>query len=119
MKKLCVSVTAVCVVALLANNVFGLNIRVAPKTLVLSSDGGSVTVHTDVPYGMAETVSFWVNGTEVEVRTYWDDRGNLVAQCSKEAVKGVVGEIDEKFIVVAMKLVVNGDEDSEDVRVKQ
>ena len=119
MKKLCVSVTALCVVALFANNVLGLNIRVAPKTLVLSSDGGSVTVHTDVPFRLAETVFFYVDGTEVAVRTFADDRLNLVAQCSKGAVKEVIGEFEGKFKTVTFTLVVNGDSDSENVRVKQ
>ena len=119
MKKLCVSVTALCVVALFANNVLGLNIRVAPKTLVLSSDGGSVTVHTDVPFAMAGEVSLYVDGTSVAVETFADDRLNLVAQCTKEAVKDVIGDIDAKFIWVTFTLEVDGDSASEEVRVKQ
>ena len=119
MKKVCVSVTALCVVALFANNVFGLNIQVAPQTLVLSSAGGSVTVHTDVPFATAGDVSFEVNGISVGVTTFDDDCGNLVAQCTKEAVKDVIGVTDEKFIWVTFTLKVDGVSDSEEVRVKQ
>ena len=123
MKKLCVSVTALCLVGLLAGPSLGLEIRVAPGTLVLSSAGGSVTVHTDVPFDPALSVSLYVNGTSVDVETFDDDRGNLVAQCTKEAVKDVIGDIGEKFIWVtfALEVEVEGvvDSASEEVRVKQ
>jgi len=123
MKKLCVLATALCVVALFANNVLGLNIRVAPTTLVLSSDGGSVTVHTDVPFDPELSVSLYVDGKSVDVETFDDDRGNLVAQCTKEAVKDEIDDFDEKFIWVTFTLTVDGEsgseEDSEEVRVKQ
>jgi len=119
MKKLCVSVTALCLVALFANNVLGLNIRVAPKTLVLSSDGGSVTVHTDVPFDPALSVSLDVGGSSVGVETFDDDCGYLVAQCSKETVKKEIGEFEGKFTTVTFTLVVNGDSASEKVRVKR
>jgi len=119
MKKLCVLATALCFVGLLANTSLGLEIRVAPKTLVLSSAGGSVTVHTDVPFATAGDVSLYVDGTAVVVETFADDCLNLVAQCTKEAVKGVIGDIDKKFKTVPFTLEVDGESDSEDVRVKQ
>jgi hypothetical protein len=119
MKKLCVLAGALWVVALLANNVLGLEIRVAPKTLVLSSDGGKATVHTDVPFEMAESVSLYVDGSSVEVRTFEDDRGFLVAQCSKDAVREVLGDIGDKFITVTFRLEVDDAWAEEKVRVKE
>ena len=119
MKKLCVLATALCLVGLLAGPSLGLEIRVAPGTLVLSSAGGSVTVHTDVPFATAGDVFFYVDGTSVGVETSADDRLNLVAQCSKEAVKAVIDDFDEKSIWVTFALKVDGVLDEEEVRVKQ
>ena len=119
MKKVCSSAVALCVVALLATNTLGLEIRVAPATLVLSSQGGNVTVHTDFPFGMEESVLLEVDGSQVGVSTFADDCGNLVAQCSKQAVEDVLGDIGEKFVTVPFTLTVNGDSATEDVRVKR
>lgn len=119
MKKLCVLATALCLVGLLAGPSLGLEIRVAPGTLVLSSAGGSVTVHTDVPYDPALVASLYVGEDYVAVETFPDDCGNLVAQCSKEAVKAVIGEFEGKFTTVRFTLEVAGESASKDVRVKQ
>jgi len=107
------------VVALVAVNLYALEIRVAPHSLVASSNGGKLTVHTDIPYGMAEEVSLEVNGTSVGIYTFADSLGNLVAQTTKEAVVGVVGDFDGKTTTATITLTVNGDSDSEDIRVKK
>jgi hypothetical protein len=122
MKKLLVVVTALGFVALLAGTGLALEIRVAPQTLVLSSGGGNVTVHTDVAFDDDLSVELYVDGEvvdEEQVGTFADDCGNLVAQCSKETVKTIIGDVTEKFSTVVITLIVEGDEASEDIRVKQ
>jgi len=108
MKRLGILVGAWAVVALLAGSVAALDIDVAPKTLALRSNGGQFTVHTDVPFGEAETVSLKVNGIPIEVRTFADDQGYLVAQCSKDDVKEVLDEPDEPVTTAEATLTVNG-----------
>lgn len=119
MKKSCVSVLAAAVVAFATSGVFGLEIRVAPKTLVLSSDCGSVTVHTDFPYELAVEVVLQIEGTEVDADTFKDNRGNLVAQCTKDAAKAAIGEVEKKFTTATVTLTVDGDSDSRVIRVKK
>ena len=116
MKKLCASV---CVLAFLAGSAVALEIQVAPQTLVLSSAGGKLTVHTDIPFSMAETVCLDIDGTVVEVSTFADDCGNLVAQCTKAAAAEAIGDFEGKTTTVTVTLTVNGDSASEDIRVRK
>ena len=101
------------------NSAFGLEIRVAPQTLVLSSGGGKLTVHTDVPFGRNVPVSLAVNGTPVRVYTFPDSLGNLVAQCTKAAVKQVLGDFDGKRTTATITLTVNGISESQTITVKK
>lgn len=119
MKRLFVLTGALVFFAFLANVGLALDIQVAPQTLVLSSGGGNLTVHTDVPFGLAETVALDVNGTGLDIITFADDCGNLVAQCSKEAAKAAIGDFEGKTTVATVTLAVNGDSASEDIRVKK
>jgi len=119
MRKLGIFVGAWAVAALIAVNAVALEIDVAPKTLVLKSQGGQFTVHTDVPFAAAETVTLAVNGEGIDVRTFADDQGNLVAQCSKETVKHVIGDFDGKTTTASAELTVDGDSASEDFVVKK
>jgi hypothetical protein len=108
MKRLGIVVGVWAVVALIAGSVAALEIDVAPKTLALKSNGGQFTVHTDVPFGEAETVTLEVNRYPIDVRTFADDLGYLVAQCSKDAVKEVIGVPDEPVTTADATLTVNG-----------
>ena len=56
---------------------------------------------------------------DVAVYTFADNLGNLVAQCTKEAVKGAVGEFEGKFTTTTVGLTVNGDYAEEDIVVKK
>lgn len=116
MKKLCASF---CVLMFLAGSAVALEIQVAPQTLVLSSSGGQLTVHTDVPFAMAEAVSLEVDGTVIEVNTFADNCGNLVAQCSKDAAADAIGDFEGNTTTVTVTLTVDGDSASEDIRVKK
>jgi len=119
MKRFCRIVMALAVVALLTGSAAALDIQVAPRTLVLSSAGGNLTVHTDVPFSEAGDVALAIDGTVVAADTFADDCGNLVAQCTKEVAKAAIGEIDGKFATVTVALDVDGDSDAEDIRVKK
>jgi len=119
MKSLVLVMCAFCLVSFCSAETLGLEIRVAPQTLVLSSSGGKLTIHTNVPYGLAEEVSLSVLGSDVPVRTYDDDRGFLVAQCTKEAIAELLEGGPEKFTSLTVTLTVNGDSASEKIRVKK
>ena len=85
-------------IAMLSGSAFALTIRVAPQALVLSSQGGNLTVHTDIPYWEAGMVTLTVNGSTFDPRTFADNLGNLVAQCSKQDVKEAVGDFDGNHV---------------------
>lgn len=67
-----------------------LGVAVSPQTLILNwEQGGSVTVHTDIPYSIVDTESLDLSGVPV----WWtkaDDRGCLVAFFPEEEVKAIV-----------------------------
>jgi len=94
MRKLIVAVCTLCLVALLAGGVSAFEIRVAPSTLVLSSTGGSFTIHTNIPFLGQGTDDVSLDIVDVGVvpldRVFPDDRGNLVAQCDKADVADAV-----------------------------
>ena len=119
MKKVFVLTVVLAIVTFMAGVGFALSIQVAPQTLVLSSGGGKLTVHTDIPFGMADDVTLDIDGVEVAVTTFADDCGNLVAQCTKEAAKEAIGDFSEKTKTVTVTLTVDGDSASEDIRVKK
>ncbi|MGD9127205.1 MAG: hypothetical protein PVH19_07475 [Planctomycetia bacterium] len=119
MKRFFVLIVALAIFTLIAGVGVALDIQVAPQTLVLSSNGGKLTVHTDIPFEMAENVALDIDGTDVVITTFADDCGNLVAQCTKEAAKAAIGEFEGKTTTVTVTLTVDGDSDSEDIRVKK
>lgn len=67
-----------------------LGVAVSPQTLLLSSDqGGSVTVHTSIPYGSVDRGTLILNGVPV----WWtkaDSLGHLVANFRESEVKAIV-----------------------------
>ena len=63
---------------------------VSPNVLNLESNGGSISVHTDIGYVRAAEAILEVNGTPVSVYTFADSCGNLVVKASINTVKGMV-----------------------------
>jgi hypothetical protein len=117
MTKLRFMLCLVVTIAMLSGNALALTIRVAPQSLVLSSQGGNLTVHTDIPYCEAGRVTLTVNGSTFDPRTFADNLGNLVAQCSKQDVKEAVGDFDGKWTTATVSLTVDGLSASETISV--
>jgi len=64
---------------------------VSPNVLSLESNGGSISIHTDIGYVAPADVTLEVNGEPVDkVWTFTDSCGNLVVKCSITEVKGMV-----------------------------
>lgn len=64
---------------------------VSPNVLNLESNGGSISVHTDIGYVAPSDAILEVNGTPVDdIYTFTDSRGNLVVKADIVAVKGMV-----------------------------
>ncbi|MBN1292765.1 MAG: hypothetical protein JXB48_13070 [Candidatus Latescibacteria bacterium] len=66
-----------------------INITIAPKTLVLGLQGEWVTVHTDIAYSSVDGSSVELDGI-VASSVFPDNRGNLVAKFTQEAVEAIV-----------------------------
>ncbi len=124
MKKLVVQVAVMCMGVLLTGSALGLEIQLAPRTLVLSSGGDQLTIHTNAPYLLVDDVVLDIgDASDVSVNTWADDCGNLVVRCSKESVKNAVGDFDGRFTTVAVGLTVEYDETTDEacetLRVKK
>ncbi len=67
-------------------------IRIAPETLNLSSDGTVVTVHTDVPYSSVDVYAVYLGGVAINS---WkaDNRGYFVAKFLMDDIKSIDGLI--------------------------
>ena len=64
---------------------------VSPNVLNIESNGGSISIHTDIDYVSEADTTVEVNGTEIEViSTFTDNCGNLVVKCDIDEVKGIV-----------------------------
>lgn len=125
MRKLCAKIGVVCVAVLLTSSAFGLEIQLGPRTLVLSSGGDQLTIHTDFNYVDVDDVTLDIGDTTgVSIVTWADDCGNLVARCSKDDVADAVGDFRGKFTRVMVTLTVDYDDDkwvsdSEVLRVRK
>ncbi|RQV99456.1 hypothetical protein EH220_01660 [bacterium] len=119
MKRFCIFLSTLISVMCLTSGAFALDIQVSPQMLVLSSNGGRLSVHTDVPFSTAEIVVLEVNGTTITANVFADDLGNLVAQCDKDVVKEVIDDFQGSTTTATISLTVNGDTDSEVIRVKK
>lgn len=119
MRKLLLVAFGVCVPTLILSAAVSLEIRVAPSTLVLSSGGGNLTVHTNVPYSPARDVLLEVEEREMEARTFADDRGFLVAQCRKEEAAEAIGDFEGKFTTAEVRLTVDGASATETIIVRK
>ena len=81
----------------LAEDTIEVVVVVSPNVLNLNSNGGSVSLHTDIDYAVVvvDGVELYVEDQLVEqIWTFADDRGDLVVKCNIDIVKGmvVVGE---------------------------
>jgi len=119
MRKSLLVALGVCVPTLVLSAVVPLQIRVAPSMLVLSSSGGNLTVHTNVPYSLARDVLLEVEEKRIEAHTFADDRGLLVAQCRKEEAGEAIGDFAGKFTTAAVRLTVDGAKATETILVRK
>ena len=85
--------------ALAADNT--IDMVVSPNVLNIESNGGSISIHTNIGYVSAADATLEVNGTPIEtIYTFTDSRGNLVVKCSINTVKTiVVGEEEAVFVL--------------------
>ena len=67
-----------------------LGVAVSPQMLIIGAVQGSVSVHTDIPYGSVDkTKSVTLNGVDA-VYLKADDCGNLVAKYREAEIKAIV-----------------------------
>ena len=80
-----------------------IDIVVSPHVLNMESNGGSISIHTNIGYVSEDEAALEVNGTLIEnIYTFTDSRGNLVVKCSINTVKNfVVGEEKATFVLTA------------------
>lgn len=76
---------------------------VSPNVLNIESNGGSISIHTDIGYVAPDDATLEVNGTPIDtISTFVDNRGNLVVKCSIDTVKDiVVGTGEATFVLTA------------------
>jgi hypothetical protein len=77
------------------NGVFALDstieVVVSPKVLNLRSNGGSLSLHTDIGYYSVAGAELYVDDQRVErIWMFPDDRGDLVVKSDLGTVKGMV-----------------------------
>ena len=86
---LCIGVTS----PVLAND-NSIEVIVSPNVLNLDSNGGSLSIHTDIDYSSVNDVSdvsLKVGGVEIpDIFIFSDDRGDLVVKGDIETVKNMV-----------------------------
>jgi hypothetical protein len=103
--------SAACVLlGVLLSNASALEIVVSPLVLIVKSPGQVVTIHTDVSYKAVTDCSLSVDDQGLEINTFYDNRGNLVVQCSRS---DVVAALDPKATAASFTLTVttaNGDD---------
>ena len=68
-------------------------VMVSPNVLALNSNGGSVSLHTDISYSLVTGMSLTVNGLYMLIAyTFADDLGDLVVKCDINELKELVSE---------------------------
>ena len=71
----------------------GVEIQVAPHTLLLGFEQGLLTVHADIAYGLVATNSLTLNGVPASF-AFPDSCGNLVAKFPESGIKDAYDEND-------------------------
>lgn len=96
MKKLCLLAAVVLmafgvsyVTANKANEGDGFNITITPKVLVISSENTVVSVHSNIPYSIVNTVTLELDGIPAKF-TKADACGDLVVKFNSDDVKDIV-----------------------------
>jgi hypothetical protein len=111
----------------MAGEAQGLEIQVAPQTLVVSSGGDNVTIHTDFPNFPEEGAQVTLeiepeggNSTTVKITDeFLDDCGFYVVRCDRQAAAQAVGDFEGKFTTAVVTLCIDGDCDSEEIKVRK
>ncbi len=97
-----------------AGEALGLDIQVAPQTLVVSSGGGNVTIHTDyraipneeVSFGLTVTPAGGIAATVPITDVFLDDCGFYVVRCDRQAAAKAVGPFEGKRTTATFRLCV-------------
>lgn len=74
-----------------------IEVVVSPNVLNLESNGGSVSLHTNIRYTWVTDVELEIEGYLPEIYTFADNRGDLVVKCNIETVKSIVSEGEATF----------------------
>ena len=79
-------------------------VTVSPSTIVLGCDKGAmVTVHTDIALSAVDPTSVELDGVPAEF-TKSDNRGNLVAKFSQEAIEAIVAPPEATLELTGMTI---------------
>ncbi len=121
----CVLVALLVLATFVVGDVLGLEIQVAPRTLVVSSGGDNVTIHTDFPGVPDATVSLQIGpaggaASTVTITEDWvDDCGFYVVRCDRLAAAEAVGEFEGKTTTATVTVCVGDDSGSEEITVRK
>ena len=110
-----------------ASDVHGLEIQVAPRTLVVSSGGDNVTIHTDFrgfPWDDASVVleiapDGGAPSPVTIIEDFLDDCGFYVVRCDRQAAAAAVGEFEGKRTTATVVLCVDDDCGVEEIAVRK
>ena len=86
----------------LAEDTIEVVVVVSPNVLNLNSNGGSVSLHTDIDYAVVVVggVELYVGGDLVKpIWTFADLRGDLVVKCNIDIVKDMVDVGEATFVL--------------------
>lgn len=127
MRRGVASIVAVLALVVIASSAFGLDIQVAPQTLVVSSGGDNLTVHTNFrgypPDGgsveLVITPDGGSPGVVPIVHTHLDDRGYFVVRCNRQDAANAVGEFEGKGTTATVTLTIMGDMGDQVINVRK
>lgn len=127
MKRCAVSTVAFLALIVIAANAFALGIQVAPQTLVVSSGGDNLTVHTSfrgyppdgAPVILTITPDGGVTADVPIVHTHLDDRGYFVVRCNRQDAADAVGKFDGKRTTATVTLTIMDDPGAEVITVRK
>ena len=125
MRRMIAFIALFALATFVAGDVMGLEIQVGPQTIVESSGGDNVTVHTDFP-GEPEGLSVILEigpkgGTAkgVDIVDAWvDDCGFYVVRCDRQAAVSAVGDFEGKFTDAIVDLYIGSACGSQEIRVR-